>query len=106
MGVRVRGLLVLLGSAVAGGALYFFQSGALLVAARGGVFGEVLKWVLALPLIGVGVGLVECTTGMPINKADESWQTLPAYVKYPGALVGSVLFLWAFLWIVVKALRA
>ena len=37
---------------------------------------------------------------------DKLGRSYPAYVKYPGAVVGSVLFLWAFLWIVAKALGA
>jgi hypothetical protein len=107
MSVRTRGFLILLASALGGGVLFWSRSGILLKgAAEGGAIGGVLQWALTLPLIGVAVGLIELTTGLPLTRADEGWQKLPAYVKYPGALIGSVLFLWAFLWIVAKALGA
>jgi len=107
MSVRVLGLLKMVGCLVVGGLLFWFRSGLLVQgAAGGGMLGEILKWALALPLVGFGVGLVELMTGLPIQQADAAWQRAPGLVKYPAAIVAGGLFLWGFLWAVSKALGA
>ena len=107
MSIRMRGLLTTVGCIVGGSLLFWFRSGLLVQgAAGGGILGEVIKWLLALPLIGTLVGLVELVTGLPIQKADAAWQQAPGIVKYPAAVVGSLLFLWAFLWAISRALGA
>ena len=106
MTVRTRGFVIFLGSAVAGAALLGFRSGFLLKAASAGLLGRVLQWLLALPLLGVAVGLLECATDMPLSRVDEGWQRLPLYVKLPAGFIGGGAFLWAFLWIVAKGLGA
>ena len=65
-----------------------------------------MKWLLMLPVLGIAVGLIELATGMPIQQVDAAWQKAPGLVKYPAAIAFSVLFLWGFLWVVVKALGA
>lgn len=107
MSVRLRGLLKMAGCTVVGALLFWFRSGLLVQgAAGGGILGEIIKWALALPLIGFGIGLVEVATGLPIQQADAAWQTAPGLVKYPAALIVGGLFLWGFLWAVGKALGA
>ena len=107
MAVRTRGFLVLLASLAAGGVLFFFRSGLLVQgAAGGGLIGEVIKWGLTIPLVFAGIGLVELAGGVPFTQADEAFQRQPAYLKAPVVLVGGGLFLWAFLWVVAKALGA
>ena len=54
----------------------------------------------------MGIGLIELATGRPIQQADAAWQTAPALVKYPAAIVSGGLFLWAFLWVVARSLGA
>jgi hypothetical protein len=107
MSVRLRGLLKMSGCAVAGIALFWFRSGLLVQgAAGGGLLGELIKWLLVLPVVGAAIGLVELATGLPIQQADTAWQKAPGLVKYPAAIVASGLFLWGFLWAVSKALGA
>ena len=107
MSVRMLGLAKVVGCAAVGALLFWFRSGLLVQgAAGGGVLGEILKWLLTLPLIGIGIGLVELMTGLPIQQAETAWQKTPGLVKYPAAIVGGGLFLWGFLWVVAKALGA
>jgi hypothetical protein len=105
MGIRMRALLKVVGCALAGAGLFWLWSLLLAPTARPGQ-GGMVKWLLALPVVGMGIGLVELATGLPIQQAETAWQAAPALVKYPAALVGGVLFLWGFLWLVFKALGA
>ena len=90
MSIRMRGLLILLGSLVVGLGAYalVFHVGLSSGLAR------IARYPLALPLFGILVGALELTTGAPINRLDEGWQKLPAYVKAPIGLIGGCLFLW------------
>jgi hypothetical protein len=103
MTVRTRGLLTLVGSSIGGIALYWFLFH-FLASSDGRT--RVPAYPLALPLVGVVIGMLELATGLPFTRIDEGWQKLPGYVKIPVALVGGVLLLWAFLWIVAKSLGA
>lgn len=105
MSIRLRGLLEVVGSTVVGLGLFWLWSWLLAPTAQAGQ-GGMVKWLLALPVVGVGIGLVELVTGMPIRQADAAWQKAPGLVKYPLAIVVSGLFLWGFLWAVSKALGA
>jgi hypothetical protein len=107
MSVRLLGFLKMAGCSAVGALLFWFRSGLLVQGAGGGgLLGEIIKWALALPLVGFGIGLVELVTGLPIQQADTAWQKAPGLVKYPAALVVGGLFLWGFLWAVGKALGA
>src|SRR5262245_12063564 len=101
MTTRTHGLMLFAGSAVAGVAGYWFLFH-FLAGASGHV--RLPAYPLALPLVGTLVGLLETVTGSPIKEIDQGWQRLPVYVKVPVGLVGGVLVLWAFLWIVWKSL--
>ena len=105
MSVRMRGLLVTIGSVLVAAAMFWFRP-LVDVAGGGGALGGALKYLMGLPVIGMGIGLVELATGLPMQQADTGWQKAPGLVKYPLAIVGSVLFLWGFLWAVSKALGA
>jgi hypothetical protein len=91
-----RGLLVLLGSLVAGLGAYalIFH-----VLSKNGA--DMLQYPLALPLVGVLVGALEFATGVPIKRLDEGWQTVPRYVRAPVSPIGALFFLWG----LVKLLR-
>jgi hypothetical protein len=94
MTTRTRGLLLFVGSAVAGAVGYWLLFPGL--SARPGAFYGFRKtaaYALALPLVGGAIGLLEGTTGVPISRLDEGWQKLPAYVRGPVAVVGALLFL-------------
>ena len=107
MSVRMLGLLKVAGCAAVGALLFWFRSGLLVQGAAGkGALGELIKWLLVLPVVGLGIGLIELATGLPIQQADTAWQKTPGLVKYPVAIVASALFLWGFLWAVAKALGA
>ena len=105
MSIRMFGLLKMAGSALVGAGLFWAWSLLLAPTARAGQ-GGMVKWLLALPLVGMLIGLIEVATGLPIQQAETAWQTAPGLVKYPAAIVVSVLFLWGFLWAVAKALGA
>jgi hypothetical protein len=89
MSTRMRGFLILSASLLATAGVVWF-------AFRLAPGTRVPAYPLALPLVGVMVGLLEWTTGVPIKHLDEAWQKWPAYVKGPVALTGSVLFLYGF----------
>ena len=89
MTIRLRGLLVLAGSLVAGFGVYWLLFH-VLADPRGTRF---YAYPLALPLVGMAIGTMELITGVPIQRLDEGWQKLPAYVKAPLAIVGSLGFL-------------
>ena len=89
MAIRTRGLLIFLGSLVAGLGAYglIFH----VLSAHGA---QILQYPLALPLFGMLLGGLELVTGVPINRLDEGWQKLPGYVRAPLSLGGALLFLW------------
>ena len=89
MTIRMRGFLILLGSLVAGAGAYW-----LVFHFLSKNWAQILQYPLALPLVGMLIGALELITGMPINRLDEGWQKLPAYVKAPVGLIGGALFLW------------
>jgi ABC-type branched-subunit amino acid transport system permease subunit len=89
MTIRTRGLLLFLGSLVAGLGAY-----ALIFHVLSKHWADILQYPLALPLFGVLVGALELVTGVPINRLDEGWQTVPGYVRTPVSLGGALLFLW------------
>jgi peptidoglycan/LPS O-acetylase OafA/YrhL len=89
MTIRTRGLLIFLGSLVAGVGAYWLVFHFL---SKG--LAQILQYPLALPLVGMLIGALELITGVPIQRLDEGWQKLPAYVKAPVGLIGGVLFLW------------
>jgi hypothetical protein len=89
MAARTRGFLIFSVSLVLGLGAYWLVFHVLSKGAA-----KVLQYPLALPLFGMLVGALELTTGTPINRLDEGWQKLPAYVKAPVGLVGALLFLW------------
>ncbi len=92
MTIRIRGLLIVAGSLVAGAGVYWLIFH-VLGNARAPV--RVAAYPLALPLLGTMVGTLELITGVPIRNLDQGWQKLPGYVRVPLALVGSVAFLVA-----------
>ena len=89
MTIRTRGLLLLLGSLVAGLGAY-----ALIFHVLSKNSADMLRYPLALPLVGVLVGALEFGTGVPINRLDDGWQKIPGYVRVPVSLFGALLFLW------------
>jgi ABC-type branched-subunit amino acid transport system permease subunit len=89
MTIRARGLLLFLGSLVAGLGAY-----ALIFRVLSKNWADMLQYPLALPLVGVLVGALEFVTGVPINRLDEGWQKVPVYVRAPVSLIGALLFLW------------
>jgi ABC-type branched-subunit amino acid transport system permease subunit len=89
MAIRTRGLLLLLGSLVAGLGAY-----ALIFHVLTKFWADALQYPLALPLVGVLVGGLEFVTGVPISRLDEGWQKVPGYVRIPLSLMGALLFLW------------
>jgi hypothetical protein len=103
MTIRTRGFLTFLASAIAGVAgywlLFHFLSGA-----QASV--RLPAYPLALPIVGVIIGLLEWITGLPIRKIDEGWQRFPMYVQVPVGLIGAVVVIWTFVWIVVMSVGA
>jgi len=89
MTIRTRGFLIFLGSLVVGVGAYWLVFHVLTKN-----WAQILQYPLALPLVGMLIGALELITGVSINRLDEGWQRLPAYVKAPVGLVGGVLFLW------------
>ena len=94
MTIRTRGLLICVGSLAAGVGAYWLVFHLLTTA-----WARMLRYPLALPLVGMLVGALELITGVPIQRLDEGWQKLPTYVKVPVGLFGG-----AFLWGLVKVL--
>lgn len=89
MTVRARGFLTLLGSVVGGLALYWFLFH-VLSSASGKT--RVRAYPLALPLIGIVIGIIELATGLPFTKVDGAWQRLPWWLQVPlGCLIGILL---------------
>ena len=85
MSVRVLGLLKMVGCAVVGALLSGSARGCWCRERRAaGILGEIIKWALALPLVGFGIGLVELATGLPIQQADTAWQKAPGLREVPG----------------------
>lgn len=85
MPIRVRGLLILMGSVAGWLVLYW-----LLFHVMGGA-GKVRvpAYPLALPLIGMVVGLVELATGVPFAQVADAWQRLPRWLQVPlGFVIG------------------
>ena len=74
MSVRVRGLGIVLGSAAAGGILYWVLFHAL-SEATGTV--RMKAYPLALPVVGVFWGLIELIGGVPLPQLQARWHTLP-----------------------------
>src|SRR5262249_9766014 len=70
MTIRMRGLLILMGSLVAGAGVYWFIFH-VLADAHGPV--RVATYPLALPLVGILIGTLELATGVPIRRLDEGW---------------------------------
>jgi ABC-type branched-subunit amino acid transport system permease subunit len=89
MTIRTRGLLLLLGSLVAGLGAYV-----LIFHVLSKNVADMLQYPLALPLVGLLVGMLEFATGVPINRLDEGWQKVPGYVRASVSLIGAFLFLW------------
>ena len=89
MTIRTRGLLLLLGSLVAGLGAY-----ALIFHVLSKDGADILKYPLALPIVSVLVGTLEFTTGVPISRLDQGWQKIPGYVRIPVSLFGALLLLW------------
>jgi len=89
MPIRTRGFLIFLGSLVVGLGAYWLVFHVL---SKG--LAQILQYPLALPILGMLIGALEMITGVPIQRLDEGWQKLPAYVKAPVGLVGALLFLW------------
>ena len=77
MSIRLRGLLIMLGSGAASGLLYLVLSW-LVSGATGRV--SVPK-AFALPLVGVVVGLLELVSGVPFTKVASRWDTLPPSLR-------------------------
>ena len=73
MSVRVRGLGIVLGSAVAGAILYWVLFHAL-SQATGTV--RVKAYPLALPVVGVFWGLIELIGGVPLPQLQARWDTM------------------------------
>ena len=93
MNIRLRGLLIVLASLVAGAGGYWLVF-------RLGISKElanILQYPLALPVVGLLVGGLELVTGVPIQRLNEGWQKLPGYAQGAIGLVGGVLFLWGFI---------
>lgn len=89
MPIRTRGFLTLLASIGGWIALYW-----LLFHVLGGAGGNVSvpAYPLALPLIGLVIGVVELATGLPFTQVAEAWQRLPRWLQVPlGCLIGIVL---------------
>jgi hypothetical protein len=89
MTIRARGFVTLFASLVVGVGAYW-----LVFHVLPPFWAKVLQYPLALPLVGILIGALELITGVPINRLDEGWQKLPAYVKAPVGLIGGLLFLW------------
>ena len=89
MAIRTRGLLIFAGSLVVGFGAYW-----LVFHVLSKTQAQIMQYPLALPLLGVLVGGLELATGVPINRLDQGWQTMPAYAKAPLGLTGALLFLW------------
>lgn len=103
MTTRIRGFRLFALSVVGGTALYwllfhFYVTGTQRV--------HVPTGPLAFPIVLAVLGLLQWITGLEIRQIDQAWQRLPGYLKIPAFLVGSILFLWGFLWIVAKSLGA
>ena len=93
MTVRVRGFWTLLGSAVAGLGLY-----GLLLHLLPDATGTVrVPFALGLPIVGMVIGLIELTTGMPFAQVNQAWVKLPTWIQVPlGCLIAVVVVLAMF----------
>ncbi len=89
MTVRMRGLRTVLGSGIVGLGLYWLLFH-FVPKATGSIR---LPGAIALPLVGVVVGLVELATGLPFTRVDQAWTRLPRWIQVPLGFVISVALL-------------
>lgn len=93
MNVRVRGLLIVLGSAAVAAPLYWL----LYYVLAGGERTRVLVYPLALPVVGMIYGATEMVAGRPFADIATAWDSLPRWVQIPlGLVVGVALVVGIF----------
>ena len=93
MNVRVRGLLIVLGSAAAAAPLYWL----LYYVLADGNRTRVPAYPLALPVVGMIYGATELVSGRPFADLARAWDSLPRWVQIPlGLVVGAALVVGIF----------